>query len=161
MPICYLYLIKLSIFLLLLVVLVPRPEIRRLFAYGIIFGSLYDVIGLTIGHFTNLFRWINFYPFGYGYLPLASPISWCAFYIIYFYLLPKQKPLLYIYPISGILMSMIYSRVLVNLGMFIEPNFFLRLANFTLWYSYATWGYLKLSQYIEAKNGDVHKKSWS
>lgn len=151
MPINYLFLIKLVIFLLLLILIVPRAEIRRLAVYGIIFGSAYDVIGLTIGHFTNTFRWINFDPFGYNYLPLDSPVSWCAFYIMYFYLLPKQKPLLYIFPISGIVMSMIYSRVLVNLGMFIEPNFLLRLANFTLWFSYATWGYLKLNKYIETK----------
>lgn len=151
MPIYYLHLIKLSTFLLALVLLVPKTEIRRLTVYGIIFGSAYDVIGLTIGHLTNLFRWINFGPFGYNYLPIDSPVSWCAFFIIYFYLLPKHKPLVYIFPVSGIVMSMVYSRVLVNLGMFIEPSFILRLANFTLWYSYATWGYLKLNKYIEAK----------
>lgn len=155
MPIYYLHLIKLAIFLLVLVIFVPRTEIRRLAVYGIIFGSAYDIIGLTIGHLTNAFRWINFGPFGYGYLPIDSPVSWCVFYITYFYLLPKHKPLVYIFPISGIVMSMIYSRVLVNLGMFIEPFFLLRLANFTLWFSYATWGYLKLNEYIEAKNRDV------
>ncbi|AET67778.1 hypothetical protein Desor_2174 [Desulfosporosinus orientis DSM 765] len=151
MPICYYHLIKLIIFLLLLILIVPKAEIRRLAVYGIIFGSAYDVIGLTIGYFTNIFRWINFEPFGYNYLPIDSPVSWCAFYIMYFYLLPKQKPLLYAFPISGIVMSMIYSRVLVNLGMFIEPDFLLRLANFTLWFTYATWGYLKLHKYIEGK----------
>lgn len=151
MPIYYFHLIKLLIFLTLLVIVVPRAEIRRLAVYGIIFGSAYDVIGLTIGHWANLFRWTNFGPFGYNYLPLDSPIAWCAFYIIYFYLLPKQKPLLYVFPLSGIVMSMIYSRVLVNLGMFIEPYFILRLANFTFWFCLATWGYLKLHHYIEAK----------
>jgi hypothetical protein len=158
LPIYFLHLIKLAIFLLALVVLVPRTEIRRLAVYGLIFGSMYDVIGLTIGHLTNLFRWINFGPFGYGYLPLDSPICWCAFYIMYFYLLPKHKLLVYIFPVSGIVMSMIYSRVLVNLEMFIEPSFLPRLANFTLWFSYATWGYFKLNEYIEAKHSSVHKE---
>ncbi len=144
--------VQLAIFVLALVILVPRAEIRRLFGYGIIFGSFYDVIGLAIGHLTNAFKWINFGPFGYGYLPISSPVSWCAFFIMYFYLLPKHKPLVYIFPVSGIIMSMVFSRVLVNLGMFIEPNFFLRLANFTLWFSYATWGYLKLNTYLEAKD---------
>ncbi|MHB8072341.1 hypothetical protein [Desulfosporosinus fructosivorans] len=157
MPIYYLHLIKLAIFLLALVIFVPRTEIRRLTVYGIIFGSTYDVIGLTIGHLTNAFRWINFAPFGYGHLPLDSPVSWCSFYIIYFYLLPKHKPLLYIFPVAGIVMSMIYSRVLVNLGMFIEPNFLLRLANFTIWFSFATWGYLKLNAYVEARHKSIHK----
>ncbi|KGK87398.1 membrane protein [Desulfosporosinus sp. HMP52] len=152
MSLYFMHLIKLSIFLLALIVLVPRAEIRRLAVYGITFGSMYDVIGLTIGHLTDVFRWINFGPFGYGYLPIDSPISWCAFYIMYFYLLPKHRPLVYIFPVSGIVMSMIYSRVLVNLGMFIEPNFLLRLANFTFWFSLATWGYLKLNKYVEAKH---------
>ena len=155
MPFCFMHLIKLAIFLLALVILVPRKEIRRLTIYGIIFGSTYDVIGLTIGHLTNVFRWINFAPFGYEYLPIDSPVSWCAFYIIYFYLLPKHKPFVYIFPASGIVMSMIYSRVLVNLGMFIEPNFLLRVANFTLWFTLATWGYLKLNDYIEKKHKNV------
>ena len=151
MPIYYFHLIKLGVFLFALFLIVPKAEIRRLAVYGIIFGSVYDVVGLTIGHLTNMFRWINFEPFGYGYLPIDSPISWCAFFITYFYLLTKQKPLVYIFPISGIVMSMIFSRVLVNLKMFIEPNFILRLANFTLWFTYATWGYLKLNEYIEGK----------
>lgn len=56
MPIYYFHLIKLSIFLLAMVLVVPRAEIRRLAVYGIIFGSAYDVIGLTIGHLTNVFR---------------------------------------------------------------------------------------------------------
>ncbi|AZO94236.1 hypothetical protein [Halocella sp. SP3-1] len=152
MAIRYFHLIKLAIFLFALIVLVPRNEIRRLTVYGIIFGSFYDVIGLTIGYLTNTFRWINFNPFGYGYIPIDSPISWCTFFIMYFYLLPKNKLLVYIYPISGVIMSMIYSRVLVNLEMFIEPVFLLRLANFILWFTFATWGYLKLNKYIEAKN---------
>lgn len=150
-PIPYLHLVKLAAFLLALIVIVPKAEIRRLAVYGIIFGSAYDVIGLAIGHLTNLFGWINFAPFGYGYLPIDSPISWCAFFITYFYLLPKQKPLIYVFPISGIIMGMVFSRVVVNLGMFTEANFILRLANFTLWFTYATWGYLKLSKYMEAK----------
>ena len=154
MPIYYFHLIKLAIFLLSLVILVPRNEIRRLTIYGIIFGSFYDVIGLTIGYFTNTFRWINFNPFGYGYIPIDSPISWCTFFIMYFYLLPKNKQFIYIFPIAGVVMSMIYSRVLVNLKMFIEPVLFLRIANFILWFSLATWGYLKLKEYIERKNNN-------
>lgn len=138
MPIYFLYLIKLAIFPLALVILVPRNEIRRLVGYGILFGSMYDVIGLTIGHLINVFKWINFGPLGYGYLPISSPISWCVFFMMYFYFLPKHKPLVYLFPLSGIIMSMIFSRVLVNLGMFVEPKFLLRLANFTLWYSLAT-----------------------
>jgi len=156
LPIYYMHLMKLALFFFVLVVFVPRTEIRRLAVYGIIFGSTYDVIGLTIGHLTNAFRWINFAPFGYNYLPIDSPVSWCLFYMIYFYLLPKHKPFIYFFPVSGIVMSMIYSRVLVNLGMFIEPVFLLRLANFTVWFSFATWGYLKLNEYVEAKHKIVH-----
>ncbi|MCR3921443.1 MAG: hypothetical protein NUK65_02865 [Firmicutes bacterium] len=155
MPVEFLHPLKAIIFILLMVVLVPKAEIRRLAGYGLLFGSVYDVIGLTIGHLTKAFSWINFGRFGYGYLPLDSPISWCAFYIMYFYLMPKHKPLIYLFPISGVVMSMIYSRVLVNFGMFDEPDsFLLRVANFSVWFTYATWGYLKLNRYIERKHAN-------
>lgn len=151
LPIYFYHLIKLAILLAALVILVPRNEIRRLAPYGILFGSGYDIIGLGIGHLTKYFGWLNFEPFGYGYLPFDSPIAWAAFYIMYFYFLPKQKPLVYLFPISGVVMSMVYSRVLVNLGMFHEPaSFLIRAANFTLWFSLATWGYLKLSKHFDA-----------
>lgn len=152
-PIFFYHLIKFALLMLALVIIVPRAEIRRLAVYGLIFGSAYDVIGLGIGHWLDLFRWINFGPFGYGYLPFDSPISWCMFYIMYFYFLPREKPFVYIFPVAGVVMSIVYSRVLVNLGMFIEPYFALRIANFALWYTSATWGYLRLSRYMEHKNG--------
>lgn len=153
MPIYFYHLIKLAVFSLALVVLVPRNEIRRLAPYGILFGSMYDVIGLGIGYLTNYFGWINFWPFGYGYLPIDSPISWAVFYIMYFYFLPKHIPFVLLFPISGVVMSMVYSRVLVNLGLFHEPaNFLIRVGNFTFWFCLATWGYFKLNKYIEAKH---------
>ncbi|MDW7674017.1 MAG: hypothetical protein SCK28_05715 [Bacillota bacterium] len=150
MPIHFLHPILTAIFALLLVILVPRSEIRRLAIYGIIFGGLMDVLMLTIGNLTGFFGWINFGPFGLSYLPFFAPISWSIYYIMYFYFLPRQKTLIYLFAASGIGMSILYTNVVINLGVFMSTvgRVIVPLITFIFWFSIATMGYFKLSEHF-------------
>ena len=150
MPLHFLHPLLTVIFALILVILVPRHEIRRLSIYGIVFGGLMDVLMLTIGHLTGFFGWINFGPFGLSYLPFFAPISWSIYYIMYFYFLPKYKTLIYIFVASGIGMSVLYTNLVINLGVFMSTvgRVIVPLITFIFWFSLATWGYLKLCEYF-------------
>ncbi|MFZ5942849.1 MAG: hypothetical protein ACOYVD_01980 [Bacillota bacterium] len=153
MPVYFFYPIYTAIFSLILLVLVPGKDIRRLSIYGIIFGGLMDVFMLTIGKATGLFGWINYGPFGFiGYSIFASG-SWAIFYILYFYFLPKSNLLIYIYAGAGIFFSILYTNLVINLDIFYSYNrIFLPLAAFIVWFSIATWGYTKLSIFILKNN---------
>ncbi len=151
MPIYFLHLILTAIFALILVLVVPRHEIKRLAVYGIIFGGLMDFLMLTVGSLTGFFGWINFGPFGLSYLPFFAPISWSIFYIMYFYFLPREKVLMYVFAASGIGMSILYTNMVINLGVFMSTvgRVIVPVFSFAIWFSIATWGYLKLSEYYK------------
>lgn len=84
-----------------------------------------DLIALTSGKLLGVYNYINFFPLGYWVVPFFSPISWAIFYIMYFYFLPKPKPLMYIYVASGIGFSTFFAELLFNSGiMVIHPKFF-------------------------------------
>lgn len=56
MPKYWIYPLYAAAFAALLVVAVPRNEIRRLSIYGIIFGAIVDVISVIFGNLTGLYR---------------------------------------------------------------------------------------------------------
>lgn len=140
-------LIYTGIFALILVVAAPKKEIRRLGIYGIIFGAIFDVLALIFGNLTGLYGYINYGPFGFMNIPFFPPISWSVFFMLYFYFLPKQKPLLYIYVASGIFYSIFFANLITNLGIFRLTHKILDpLIAFSIWIPTATWGYLRLSK---------------
>lgn len=139
-----------SVFGLILIVTVPKREIRRLSIYGIIFGAMMDVLMLTFGHITGLYAWINYGPFGFLWIPFFSPVSWAIYFILYFYFLPKQIPLNYIYSVAGIFFAILYTNLVINLGVFYAyNNTYLPLFAFIGWFSIATWGFYKLNRFLE------------
>lgn len=150
MPKYYIYPIYITIFALILFATVPKKEIQRLSIYGIIFGGIMDVLMLIFGNVTGLYGWINYGPFGFMGIPIISNISWSIFFILYFYFLPTKKPLNYIYASVGILFSILYTNMLIDLGVFKSHNrILLPLIAFVGWFSTATWGYYKLNSFIE------------
>lgn len=156
MPKYFLYLLLLSIFIIIMVLAMPKKDIIRLSIYGIMFGGLMDILMLTFGQITGLYEWINFGPLGYKYIPLPAPITWGVFFIIYFYFLPKQKPFNYIYVLASILFSSIYINMVTNLGIFkcrYSP-FIVGLFAFTFWFSLVTWGYYRLTSYFQKHQDD-------
>lgn len=152
MPKYYIYLIYTTIFALILLATVPKNEIQRLSIYGIIFGGMMDILMLIFGKVTGLFAWINYGPFGFMGIPIFSNVSWAIFFIMYFYFLPKQKPFNYIFAGAGVLFSILYTNLVIDLGIFKSYNrTWLPLIAFVGWFSIATWGHYKLNSFIEGK----------
>lgn len=134
-----------GIFAIILVAVVPRKEIKRLAIYGIIFGAIFNILSLLIGKITGKYGFINIGPFGIFGIPFFPPISWTLFFMLYFYFMPK-KPLLYIYVALAIFYGILFGNMITNLGIFkLSHKWILPLIIFTVWFSTATWGYLRLS----------------
>jgi hypothetical protein len=145
---------------LTLIVSVPRKDIRRLAIYGIMFGAMNDIIALTLGKLLGTYEYINFAPLGYWVYPFFAPIAWTIFFILYFYFLPKPKPLMYVYVISGIGYAVFFAQLLFNLGiMVVHPKFFSLYVDrlfdsilvFSLWFPLSTWGFLRLTSHFEGR----------
>ncbi|SFG11276.1 hypothetical protein SAMN05660649_00721 [Desulfotomaculum arcticum] len=159
MPKHFIYLIYTSVFALILIAVVPKREIRRLSIYGIIFGGIMDVFMLIMGNITGLFGWINYGPFGFLGIPIFSSISWAIYFILYFYFLPEHKPLVYVYTAGGIVFSVLYTNIVISLGVFESYNrVWLPLMAFILWFSTATWGFYKLTGIFGMEDYGIKKR---
>jgi len=144
------------IFALIMFAVVPRAEIRRLSIYAIIFGAIFDVIAATIGYLTGKFGYIDYQEFGVMALHFFAPISWAIYYILYFYFLPEKNIYRYIYVLSGIFYSVMFSQVIGKLGI-LRPGELLiyPIALFCIWFPLATWGYLKLVDRDKKRSAEV------
>lgn len=115
-PIKFIPFIYTSIFSIILVNIVPKNEIRRLFIYGLIFGGIFDIVVVGIANLMGEFKYINYEPFGLIGIHFMAPISWTIFFIIYFYFLPDKKIYIYLYVIMGIFYSVLFCQMLTKLG---------------------------------------------
>lgn len=129
----------------ILVVTVPKVEIRRLSIYGIIFGAVFDVIVVSIGNITGSFKYVNYEPFGLIGIHFFAPISWAIFFIIYFHFLPHKKIFINLYVVSAIFYSMLFCQMITKLGVLkLAHGIFDSIIPFVIWFPLATWGYLRL-----------------
>lgn len=90
MPKHLIYLIYTFFFGAILVVLVPRQDIRHLSIYGIIFGGIMDVIILIFGNITGLYGWINYGPFGFMGIPIFFNFMGYILYNVFLFLTEKK-----------------------------------------------------------------------
>lgn len=148
----YMYPMNAIIFALVLVAVVPRKEILRLSFYGIIFGGALDVLVHLFGNITGLYSWINHGPFVFMGISIFASISWAIFFILYYYFIPKIKPLNYIFMGAAVFFSTWNFNFFVDLGILkTYDRFLVPLGGFTVWFSFATWGFYKLNKFIEDK----------
>lgn len=144
-PLYLIYLIYTSILALILVLVVPKAEIRRLAFSGILFGAIADVlIIILISLIFNLGGYKEFYPFGFMGIPFFPPLAWSIWFIFFFYLLPHKKPWIYIYVVAAASYCVIFSNVLQNLGIF-QWNMGRIIVPYLLylsWITLATWTYM-------------------
>lgn len=147
MPLYFIPVIYTTFFAIILIATVPQREIRRLSIYGIIFGAIGDVLVIISGKVLKLFEYINYEPLGFMGIPFFAPLSWSIFFVLYFYFLPKRKPLIYVYIVAGIGYSILFGNLLVNLGImkYYYNRFLLPLITFSFWFPTVTWGYYKLT----------------
>jgi hypothetical protein len=138
------------IYALILLALVSRKDIHRLSLFGIVFGGIMDCLVHSFGYITGLFAWTNYGPFGFIGVHLFGNISWSIFFILFYYFLPGSRPFQYIFVAAAVFASILYYNLLIDIGVFYAlGRFVLPFVGFTIWFSIATWGFLKYSHYIE------------
>lgn len=157
-PIKFIPFIYTGIFSIILLNIVPKNEIRRLFIYGLIFGGIFDIVVIVIANLLGEFKYINYEPFGLIDIHFMAPISWTIFFIIYFYLLPDKKIYIYLYVIMGIFYSVLFCQMLTKLEILkLAHGIIDSIIPFLIWFPTATWGYLKL-QKIDCKFKKINDK---
>jgi hypothetical protein len=146
-PIKYIPFIYTTIFSIILVNVVPRNEIRRLFIYGLIFGGVFDVVIVETANLIGEFRYINYGQFGLFGIHFMAPIAWTVFVIIYFYLLPRKKIYIYLYTSMGVFYSIFFCQMITKLGVLkLAHGLESSIIPFVIWFPIATLGYLKLTK---------------
>lgn len=146
-PIKYFPFIYTTIFSIVLVNVVPKKDIRRLFIYGLIFGGVFDVVLVEFANLIGEFRYVNYGPFGMFGIHFMAPIAWTVFFIIYFYLLPRKRIYVYLYATMGIFYSIFFCQMITHLGVLkLAHGIVSSIIPFIIWFPIATWGYLKLTK---------------
>jgi hypothetical protein len=136
--------------------LVPKPDIRYLLRYGILFGFVTDtVMIILVTKIMGLGGYINFGPFNFKGIPFFPLIAWSIYYVLYLYMLPKEKPWIYIFPIAAAFFSALFSNVLQNLGIFIwnRGTVIVPLIIYLFWHIAVTWIYIKVQTQGKGKSG--------
>ncbi|HBR29897.1 MAG TPA: hypothetical protein DD734_09680 [Firmicutes bacterium] len=145
-PLFLIYPLYTGVLVLLALALIPKKDLRTLFHWGVLYGGVLDVvIFLLITDLFGIGGYKNYGPFSYLGIPFFPPLAWTSYFILYLYLLPSTKPWNYIFTVTTAVYNMIFSNVLMNLGIYewtfsrlILP-FFLYL----LWNLLVTWTYQK------------------
>ena len=121
LPYLYFYLVFALGLLFLLLVFMPKHDIRRLFWLGLLWGSGSSFIVEHIYHFVGLTKYKHVEPFNIGFLPLWTIAAWTPAIMLFIYFLPKRKEK-YIYCLYLVMWSAFTSFVAVtfrNLGILV------------------------------------------
>lgn len=159
MPKYLIYPIYTSILALITFALIPRKEIRRLAMYGIFFGGIADVFFIELLGITGMGEYINYKYFGAFGIPFFPPIAWTAYFIMFLYMLPKNKPWNYLFPIIASGYSVYFSNILQALGI-LKWNYGNPLLPWIIiyapWHFGVTWAYFRITGLV-AENKKILK----
>lgn len=151
----FIYPIYTSILAIVAVILVPRKEIKRLAMYGIFFGAVADIFFILMLSLMGMGKYINFKYFGAFGIPFFPPVAWTAYFILFLYLLPRNKPWSYLFPAVASCYSIFFANILQELGIFkwyygnpILPFILV----YAPWHFGVTWAYFKISEQEEKQN---------
>ncbi|AFQ42525.1 hypothetical protein Desmer_0476 [Desulfosporosinus meridiei DSM 13257] len=114
LPYLYYYLTFAFGLLFLILVFIPKQELRKLFWFGILWGSGLDFIVEHLYHFVNLTRYQHAEPFNVGILPLWTILAWAPAVMLFIYFLPQRRER-YIYWVYVIIWSSFICSVAVIL----------------------------------------------
>ena len=115
---------------------------------AIIAGGIMDIIIILILGLFKLAAYHNYGPFAFMGIPFFPPIAWTLFFILYYYLIPRNWPYNLIFAVSASGYSIIFANILMNLNIF-QINFhrlLVPLAIYPLWISIATIGFFRIKK---------------
>lgn len=134
---------------------IPKKDLKEYFIYGVLFGGLGDVVVVAL--FQNLLHIISFKNAGiFNVLGenLLSPPSWILTVMIFLRFLPLRKVFQYAYVLGFAVFSVGYGYLVHNVGLFdFKPWFypFFAYLTFLFWWSAITWVFIKTSSLLSEK----------
>ncbi|MEJ6949467.1 hypothetical protein [Natronospora cellulosivora (SeqCode)] len=136
----WIYPIYTSVLGIILIILVPRVEIKKLAIPAILLGGVGDIILLLLLKIIGIDFYVNYLPFGFR-LPLFPPIAWSIWFIMFFYLLPEDKIIKYIYIVTAGAYSTLFANFLGNVHIiqWEYERLFIPLIIYSSWFLIACW----------------------
>lgn len=139
---------KALIFGLAALILIPKPQYKKFFLYGLIFGGVGDIIViLFFGKMLHLFKYTNMGVFNIlNIFSLWTPWAWMFAFTFFFYLLPVQKIFLGIYLPAFAFFGHTVGLALENMGLFYYGDNYHYLAPvlYLIWFSFSAWAYFRV-----------------
>jgi hypothetical protein len=148
LPLYSTYLIYTAVLGLIMTVIVPRRQIKRLAFWGLIYGSVVDFLILILYNVFSIGKYKNYGPFAFMGFPFFPLLAWAFYFIIYLYFLPKPRPFNYVYSIAAAGYCTIFSNILQNLHIFRwhYGRLVLPFIIYLLWNLAVTWTYQRFFQ---------------
>ncbi|SEP41110.1 hypothetical protein [Propionispora vibrioides] len=148
MDISYIFMIFAVMVGVAYILLVPKEQYKRYLLYGLTFGSIVDVILVSILTYMGLLKYQNMGAFNVlGIISAWTPVSWGLTFSIFFYLMPKRKSFLLAYVPAFAALSQIIGMVFRNYGLIEYRGRFLLFFVFLVWYAFAAWAYRRDLQF--------------
>jgi len=139
----------------LVLALIPRTAIRKLFGFSLVWGYLgsFSFVNFLGEGILNLFSWNEADPFIFIKTPFLLNLAWAPAVMIYLYFVPKPKHLFYLYFLSFTLISAGLDEVFHRLGLlrYIFWNPFFRFIVAFLWLYGVTWHAEKINLFEEIR----------
>lgn len=129
---------------------IPRHDIRRLAFPAILLGGIADIVIVIILQLTGAAVYVNYGPFGVFGIPFFPPLAWTAWFILYFYFMPKRSPHYMIYALVAAGYSGLFANVLANLGIFyLAHRVLVPIVVYPIWLTLATIAYIRWHSWFD------------
>ena len=92
LPHLYYYVAFAVMLMFFLLTMVPKRVIHKLFWFGMLWGTVLDLIVEHIYHFLRFIRYQYMEPFNIGYVPLWTILAWTPAIVMFVHFFPQQKP---------------------------------------------------------------------
>jgi hypothetical protein len=142
------YVILAVLMFLLVLIYVPRPEIKKLFWFGLLWGSGVDFLLAELFRLFNLYHYVHAFPFEFYSSPIMINLAWSQAIILFIYFLPQRKEG-YVFPIYLAVFAIVgvfIGTILKNVGLIAEIHWheLLRFPVWVIWFYGAAWHYRRL-----------------
>lgn len=141
--------------LFLVLVFVPRKEIKKIFWFSLLWGTGVDMFLILLFKLLNFYHYINAEPFDFYGSPIFINLTWSTAVILFIHFLParKEKYILPLYVGMYALLGVFIGVFLLKAGLIVEThwNELLRFPVIYLWFFMCHKHYLHLKR----KDGDT------
>jgi hypothetical protein len=127
--------------------LIPKPQYKKFFIYGFLFGGAVNVLIILV--LSGVFHLFEYRYLGvgdiWGLFSFFTPLTFMFIIMIYLYFLPVRKVFLYPYIAGFIVFAYMFGQPLKGLGLFkFYKNYqYFEPITFIVWFVLTAWVYIK------------------